>query len=160
MIANDIVFESFPAGPLQCNCTLIAHKTAQQGIIIDPGGDLEYIMAFIKKWQLTQIQVVHTHAHFDHILLAGALKEKVGARLGLHREDKILWDNLDQQCRLFGVPCDSKLPPPDDYLVHEEDLLITGLEGKVLHTPGQHHGDAHGHRKRFVGLYGLERRRM
>ena len=37
---------------------------------------------------------------------------------------------------MFGVPCDDKLPPPDDFLQHEDEVSILGLAGKVLHTPG------------------------
>jgi hydroxyacylglutathione hydrolase len=79
--------------------------------------------------------VVHTHAHFDHILASGNLKKSTGCRLSLHPEDRLLWDHLEDQCRLFGVPY-SPLPAPDSDLNHEEELHVGTFLGKALHTPG------------------------
>ena len=45
-IKGDMVFESFPAGPLQCNCSVIGDPLTKRGIIVDPGGDPEKISFF------------------------------------------------------------------------------------------------------------------
>jgi glyoxylase-like metal-dependent hydrolase (beta-lactamase superfamily II) len=50
------------------------------------------------------VSIIHTHAHLDHFLASGQLKEKTGATLHLHKEDQFLWDNLEMQCQMFGVP--------------------------------------------------------
>ena len=38
-IKGDIVFESFPAGPLQCNCSIVGDPVTKRCVVVDPGGD-------------------------------------------------------------------------------------------------------------------------
>ena len=44
----------------------------------------------------------------------------------------VLWDMLEDQCGMFGIPYEPA-PPPDHWLEHEEETL---LQGCCLHTPG------------------------
>ncbi|MEE4460646.1 MBL fold metallo-hydrolase, partial [Azotobacter chroococcum] len=74
-----------------------------------------------------------THAHLDHFLAAGQLKELTGATLHLHQGDQFLWDNLEMQCRMFGVPY-IPVPAHDQWLSDDEELAC-GC-GVALHTPG------------------------
>ena len=46
-IKGDIVFESFPAGPLQCNCSIVGDPVTKRCVVVDPGGDPEKILAFV-----------------------------------------------------------------------------------------------------------------
>ena len=41
MVTSEIIFKSFPVGPLQCNCSIIGDPVSKKAIIIDPGGDVE-----------------------------------------------------------------------------------------------------------------------
>jgi glyoxylase-like metal-dependent hydrolase (beta-lactamase superfamily II) len=128
-----LVHESFPVGPLQCNCTVIGDPESGRGIVIDPGGDPEKILAAARRLELSIEMLVHTHAHFDHILAAGTLRTQTGAPIHLHRDDLFLWNALRQQCELFGVPY-TPLPPPDAWLEHEQTL--PAVAGACVHTPG------------------------
>jgi len=128
-----LVHESFPVGPLQCNCTVIGDPATGRGIVIDPGGDPEKILAAARRLELRIEMLVHTHAHFDHILAAGALRTTTGAQIHLHRDDLFLWNALQQQCELFGVPY-TPLPPPDGWL--EDQQPIPAVAGTCVHTPG------------------------
>ena len=38
--------------------------------------------------------IIHTHAHLDHFLAYGKLKEATGTKLALHRDDLFLSDIL------------------------------------------------------------------
>ena len=78
------------------------------------------------------VEILHTHAHLDHFLASGKIKEATGAKLSLHQEDSFLWDMLEDQCSMFGIPYEPA-PPPDHWLEHEEETL---LQGCCLHTPG------------------------
>ncbi|AWT11165.1 MBL fold metallo-hydrolase [Stutzerimonas frequens] len=40
-----LIRETFPVGPLQCNCTIIGDPLSKKAIVVDPGGDPELIMA-------------------------------------------------------------------------------------------------------------------
>lgn len=127
--------KTFPAGPLQCNCTIIGDPVTGDAIVIDPGGDSEKIMRIIQEQGLRVRQIIHTHAHFDHFLAAGALHEQTGAPLCLHKEDAFLWRNLEMQCTMFGIPY-APTPEPQHWLAHEEELPVAQYAGKALFTPG------------------------
>lgn len=103
--------------------------------MVDPGGDAERILQLLQAQNLKVTRILHTHAHFDHFLASGALHEKTGARLCLHKEDQWLWNNLELQCSLFGVPF-RPVPAPQHWLEHEELLELEGCTGKALFTPG------------------------
>ncbi|MFJ3486424.1 MBL fold metallo-hydrolase [Pseudomonas sp. NPDC090202] len=128
-----LIRETFPVGPLQCNCTIIGDPVTKKAIVVDPGGNHELILAKLEAYGLKVVSIIHTHAHLDHFLASGQLKEKTGATLHLHKEDQFLWDNLETQCQVFRVPY-VPVPSPDRWLEHDEELAC-GC-GVALHTPG------------------------
>jgi hydroxyacylglutathione hydrolase len=128
----NIVRESFPVGPLQCNCTIIGDTETGTGYVFDPGGDAERIMATVESLGLRIVGIIHTHAHLDHILAAGEIRKQTGAPVWLHRSDKSLWDALEQQCQMWGVPY-SPIGDPDHWIEDEQDLECGG---NCIHTPG------------------------
>ena len=101
--------------------------------MVDPGGDLELIMTRLEAHGLKVVSIIHTHAHLDHFLASGKMKERTGATLHLHKADQFLWDNLEMQCRMFGVPY-TPVPAPDRWLADDEELAC-GC-GVALHTLG------------------------
>ncbi|KJH83397.1 MBL fold metallo-hydrolase [Pseudomonas sp. KSR10] len=130
---HTLISETFPVGPLQCNCTIIGDSLTGRAVVVDPGGDPEVILARIDALGLKVVNVIHTHAHLDHFLASGQIKERTGATLHLHKDDQFLWDSLEQQCRLFGVPY-TPVPAPDCWLA-DDQALACGC-GVALHTPG------------------------
>lgn len=130
-----MIIESFPVGPLQCNCSIIGCPETKEAAVIDPGGDVDLIVNRLKELGLTVKYLLHTHAHFDHIHGSRALKEKTNAKICLHKGDQWLYDNLEKQCGLFGFKCTDPLPV-DVYLNDEEDVNIGKIKASVIHTPG------------------------
>ena len=131
----DIIVETIPVGPLQCNCTILGDLVSRKAIVVDPGGDAEILLERLVELNLQVERIIHTHAHLDHFLASGKMKEVTGAKLALHREDLFLWDMLEDQCRMFGIPFEPA-PPPDQWLENEENIDLNELQGKALHTPG------------------------
>jgi glyoxylase-like metal-dependent hydrolase (beta-lactamase superfamily II) len=131
----DIIVETIPVGPLQCNCTILGDLVSRKAIVVDPGGDAEILLERLVELNLHVERIIHTHAHLDHFLASGKMKEATGAKLALHREDLFLWDMLEDQCRMFGIPFEPP-PPPDQWLENEEEIDLNDLQGKALHTPG------------------------
>jgi glyoxylase-like metal-dependent hydrolase (beta-lactamase superfamily II) len=134
----NFVRKSFPVGPLQCNCTVLGDTDTGLGYVFDPGGNPEKIMAAVTELGLKIVGLVHTHAHLDHFLAAGAIRAQTGAPIWLHQGDKFLWDALEQQCHSFGVPYTPQ-PDPDHWLEHEQ-VLECG--GSCIHTPGHTPGSS------------------
>lgn len=130
-----MIIESFPVGPLQCNCTIIGCKETGEAAVVDPGGDVEAILDLCKKHGLTVKYLLHTHAHFDHIMGSRAMREATNAKICLHKEDEFLYNNLEKQCQLFGFKADEVLPV-DHYLNDEDDILVGKIKTSVIHTPG------------------------
>jgi glyoxylase-like metal-dependent hydrolase (beta-lactamase superfamily II) len=132
---SNIIVETIPVGPLQCNCTILGDLVSRKAIVVDPGGDAEILLERLVELNLQVERIIHTHAHLDHFLASGKMKEATGAKLALHREDLFLWDMLEDQCRMFGIPFEPP-PPPDQWLENEEEIDLNDLQGKALHTPG------------------------
>ncbi|HEY9897648.1 MAG TPA: MBL fold metallo-hydrolase [Pantanalinema sp.] len=130
-----MIVETFPVGPLGCNCTVIGCPETREAVVVDPGGDLELIQEVLDRHGLKVTRILHTHAHFDHLLATGALKEARGGEISLHEGDLELYRSVPMQGRLFGMTLAS--PPEPDRLVKDGERLEWGQgTGEVMHTPG------------------------
>ena len=127
--------KTFPVPPLSCNCSILGDPETKQAVIVDPGGNPDRILQEVNALGMTVTMVLHTHAHFDHFLASGHIKKSTGAVLCLHPDDRQLWDLLEVQCQMFGVPY-IPAPPPDQWLKDEGLITLGTVEGRVVHTPG------------------------
>ena len=50
---SQFIIRTFPVGPLQCNCSVIGDRLSGKALVIDPGGDADYILALLKEYDLT-----------------------------------------------------------------------------------------------------------
>jgi len=130
-----MILKTFPVPPLGCNCSIIGDPVTKRAIVVDPGGAHERILKDVQDLGMTVVSILHTHAHFDHFLASGEMKKATNATLCLHPDDRKLWEMLEIQCRMFGVPY-APVPLPDYWLQDEEKLIVGGIEGVALHTPG------------------------
>jgi len=126
---------TFPVGPVSCNCSVVACPDTGVGAVIDPGGHPERILAAIRDLGVQVKYLLHTHAHFDHILATGEVATATGAEILLHQADRALYENLPNQGRMFGFQAAAP-PVPTRYLADGETLDIGTLSARVLHTPG------------------------
>jgi len=134
------IFDHLVVGPLQCNCYIVGDPETKDAIVIDPGDDADALASSIHEKGLTVRAIVATHAHFDHIVAAGRLRELTGAPFHLNDADKPLLGWMQTSGRMFlGV--DLPEPPEVDTSVGEGDLITAGaVELQVLHTPGHSPG--------------------
>jgi hydroxyacylglutathione hydrolase len=135
MSVPELIVETLPVGHMKCNCTILGDPVSRKAIVVDPGGDAEMLIERLLELDLQVERIIHTHAHLDHFLASGKMKEATGAKLALHRDDLFLWNMLEDQCSMFGIPFE-KPPPPDQWLEHEEEIEVKGVQLKALHTPG------------------------
>jgi glyoxylase-like metal-dependent hydrolase (beta-lactamase superfamily II) len=132
-----LIRESFPVGLLGCTCTIVADPETRQALVVDPGDQAPEILARLDKLGVQAVKLVHTHAHFDHVLATGAVAARTGAEILLHHADRWLYDNVELQVRAFGVPWSpSPMTPPTRELSGDEVLAFGNREARVLHTPG------------------------
>ena len=82
-----LIRQTFPVGPLQCNCSIIGDPQSRKAFVVDPGGDAQLIMAKLQELNLKVVAIIHTHAHLDHFLASGDIKQQTGAPIYLHEGD-------------------------------------------------------------------------
>jgi hydroxyacylglutathione hydrolase len=130
-----MIFESFPVGPLQCNCTILGDEVTREAIVVDPGDNLPEILSRLQKHGLTLRQIVITHAHIDHVGGAVLLKRATGAPVFLNQKDLGLLGAMEVQAGWIGVPT-PEVAPPDGSAEDGLTLGLAALPGEVIHTPG------------------------
>ena len=134
-----MIHEILPVGPLQCNCSIIGDEDTREAMVIDPGDEIEDVVALLQKHGLTVKQIVITHAHIDHIGGAAKLRKLTGAPVLLNQNDYALLKMLDVQAAWVGmaVPEQVQLDQP---LANGDKLQTGNLEATVMHTPGHTEG--------------------
>ncbi|HEY7574241.1 MAG TPA: MBL fold metallo-hydrolase [Thermoanaerobaculia bacterium] len=127
--------ETFPVGPLQCNCTILVDDATREAVVIDPGDEPERIRKALEEARVRPVALLHTHAHFDHIGATRALSEATGAPIRLHASDRPLYDALPEQAAYFGL---SAAPPrPVDRDLADGEVIRFGrFSVRAIHTPG------------------------
>jgi len=134
-----MILETFPVGPLQCNCTILGDEEAGEAIVIDPGDEVGRIHRRLNELGLKLKQILVTHAHIDHVGGALKLKRLTGAPILLNENDLPLLKMMEIQAGWLGVAT-PETAPPDASLT---DGLFVGLDrypAEVLYTPGHTQG--------------------
>ncbi len=127
-------------GPLEVNCWLVDDGEGGPVVVIDPGDEADRVLGALEGG--TVAAIVLTHAHFDHVGAAGAVKDATGAPLMVHEADA---DRITHDAAhgtggaLFGFSV--VVAPPADVLLRDADVIEAGcLRFDVLHTPGHTQG--------------------
>jgi len=134
-----MIIETFPVGPLQCNCTILGDEQAGEAIVIDPGDEVGRIHRRLTERGLKLKQILVTHAHIDHVGGALKLKRLTGAPILLNENDLPLLKMMDMQAGWLGIATPETAPPGEPLA----DGLRVGLESypaQVIHTPGHTQG--------------------
>jgi len=134
-----MIHEILPVGPLQCNCSIIGDENTREAMVIDPGDDIDDVLAILRKHNLQVKQIVITHAHIDHVGGAMKLRAATGAPILLNQNDYALLKMLDVQAAWIGVATPGKVEI--DRSIGVGDKVAAGShEAQVLHTPGHTEG--------------------
>ena len=129
----------FPVGPLQCNCSVLGDEQSKEAMVIDPGDEIEEVLAIVQRHGLRVKQIVITHAHIDHIGGAAKLKRITGAPVLLNVNDQALLEMLDVQATWLGMQPPEKTTI-DSSLTTGDQVRAGNLVAEVLHTPGHTEG--------------------
>lgn len=125
-------------GALGCNCSVVVCPDTKEALVIDPGDDAPTVLATLAAEGARAVRIVHTHAHFDHVMGTRAVAAATGAETLIHAGDRWLYDNVPMQAMMFGLwrPTDLPPPPPSRELAGDEALAFGRREARALHTPG------------------------
>lgn len=128
-----------PVTLFQQNCTLLWDKETDHGVVVDPGGDIEQILAAIEENQITIDKILLTHGHIDHAGAAAELKERLNVPIeGPHKAEAIMLANLDKQGVQYGIP--ARPVTPDRWLEDGDTVEAAGVTFKIRHCPGHSPG--------------------
>ena len=136
---GSMIHEILPVGPLQCNCSIIGDETSHEAMVIDPGDDIDDILAIIRKHNLQVKQIVITHAHIDHVGGAMKLRTATGAPILLNQNDHALLKILDQQAVWVGMKSPGAVEI-DQSVTTGETVAAGSHSAQILHTPGHTEG--------------------
>jgi len=129
-------YHTIPVTPFQQNCSLLWCDQTQAAAVIDPGGDLDEVLAEAQRLGLKLEQIWLTHAHIDHAGAAGELEQQLGLPIiGPHPGDQFWIDALAQQSQMFGFPQARPFTPTR--WLHDGDTVTLGRSSvQVRHCPG------------------------
>lgn len=126
-----------PVTPFQQNCTVLFDETTKEGVVVDPGGDVEVILQTLSENGLSIKEIWLTHGHLDHAGGAMELKDALDVQIvGPHEADRQMLANIERQSEQFGLPGAMKNCTPDRFLTEGEKVSFGEHEFEVLHCPG------------------------
>ncbi len=135
-----MILETFPVGPLACNCTILADEATREAIVVDPGDDVSRIHKRLTEQGLKLKQILVTHGHIDHVGGALKLKRLTGAPIFLNESDLPQLDIMDEQASWLGLGRAPETAPPDEGLAEGQVVGLEHYPAQVLHTPGHTQG--------------------
>ncbi len=136
------------------NGFVLGCEQTREGVIIDPGDEIDELLEVVRDQRLAIKFILLTHAHVDHIVGVRAAKAATGAPIGLHPDDRPLYDRAVEQGLMFGLHVEPQ--PPVDFFyaaraagdgggAREQASASTSQTGpfvfgrydvRVHHTPG------------------------
>jgi glyoxylase-like metal-dependent hydrolase (beta-lactamase superfamily II) len=130
-----MIQERAAVAPFFKNGFVLGCEDTREGVIIDPGDEVEDLLAAVEKHGLKIVAILLTHAHLDHITGVGRAREATGAPVWLHEADNFLYERVVQQGLAFQIRVQAQ-PPVDHFYDGEGPLRFGRYEVRVLHTPG------------------------
>ena len=97
-----MILETRAVPPFFKNGFVVGCEETREGIVIDPGDEVDELLELVDPAQLSIKYILLTHAHLDHITGVGRAKAALGAPVGLHQDDNFLYERIVQQGLTFG----------------------------------------------------------
>ena len=125
-----------PVTPMEQNCSLAWCEATRQAVVIDPGGDVNDILAAITEEAVELSAILLTHGHVDHAGGTAELARHTGTSvLGPHVEDRFWIQGIPMQAKMFGLP-PAEAFEPTAWLSDGETVRFGEQTLEVLHCPG------------------------
>ncbi len=125
-----------PVTPFQQNCSVIWCEITKEGAVVDPGGDLERVMAVVDQHNLRLSKILLTHGHLDHAAASADLAEALNLQIeGPNQADKFWIDALPETAARYGFP-PARAFTPNRWLVGGDTVWVGDVRLDVIHCPG------------------------
>lgn len=130
-----MILEHRAAPPFFKNGFVIGCEETREGVIVDPGDEVEELLEAAATHGLAIKTILLTHAHLDHITGVARAKAALGVPIWLHKDDNFLYEQVVQQGQMFGLRVDPQ-PPVDHFYDGEGPHRFGRYTVRVRHTPG------------------------
>lgn len=125
-----------PVTPYQQNCSVMKCTQTGKLAIVDPGGDVERIMAVVQQMGGDVEKILLTHGHLDHCSASDVLRQKLGVPIeGPEEGDRFWIEKLPEWCQMAGFP-PAEVFEPDRWLNDGDTVTVGDAVLKVIHCPG------------------------
>jgi hydroxyacylglutathione hydrolase len=130
-----MILGSAAEGPFQKNGYVLGCERTKAAVYIDPGDEVEQLLAFIAEHGLRVSHILLTHAHVDHVSGVAEAKRRLSAPIYMHPDDQLLYDNAERMGAMFGIAVEQP-PPVDHYYDGKGPITFGDYQIAVHHTPG------------------------
>ena len=121
-----MIFEQIPLGQMQNFSYLIGDEEIKESAIVDPGWEIDKLLAETKKLDLNINKILLTHNHYDHINGVKQIFEATNATIYVHENDSL-------EIKKLNIEKIKK--------IKNNDIINVGkIKVKVIHTPGHSEG--------------------
>lgn len=131
-----MLVDSVAVGLFEENCYLVLDEAAGASVLVDPGDEIDRIVAMASRHDAVPGAIWLTHAHLDHIgAVQGARRAWPGIPVLLHPADAPVYAFGGRAAAAYGVPFEQ--PEPADAPLAEGQVVTVGaLQFDVWHVPG------------------------
>ena len=130
-----MILETRAVGPFWKNGYVLGCEDTREGIVVDPGDEVEELLEAVETHGLSIRYILLTHAHLDHVTGVARAKDALNVPVALHQADDFLYRAVVQQGIAFGFKV-APQPPIDLFYDGEGPLRFGRYEVRIRHTPG------------------------
>lgn len=135
-----MIIQCIAGGMFLENCYIVGDESSNEGILIDPGEQIDDILQQVKSSGLNISKIVNTHNHLDHVAGVEIAKNELKVPFYIHKKDQPVLDALPEACQRWPQFSDIVKPEVDHYLEEGDKIKIGSLEAEVLLVPGHSWG--------------------
>lgn len=127
------------AGIYAANCYIIYSTNTLDGVIVDPGGDVDDIFNILDENKIKITSIILTHGHGDHIGGLIDLNKRLKVDIMIHQDDREMLVNKNINLSSI-MPMESVEVEPNRFLKDGDKIGFGDREILVIHTPGHTKG--------------------
>jgi glyoxylase-like metal-dependent hydrolase (beta-lactamase superfamily II) len=129
-----VILETRAVAPFYKNGFMVACERTREAILIDPGDEVDELLAAVRDFDVDVRSILLTHAHVDHVTGVAAAKSALDVPVYLPRDDLFLYERVVEEAALFGLKAQPQ--PAIDVFYDLTPLYFGDYEVAVHHTPG------------------------
>lgn len=129
-------YKIVPVTPFEQNCSVLWCDVTRKAAVVDPGGDVDRIVAAVQELGLTVEKILLTHGHIDHAGGTAELARRLTIPIeGPEHEDSFWINALPEQSKMFGFP-QVEAFTPNRWLLDGDTVSVGNEVLDVIHCPG------------------------